>query len=460
MKLLLIHNYYQQRGGEDVVFEAEADLLEAHGHHVLRYQARNDGLDDVPGWTLARRTVYNERTRREVKALLARERPAIVHVHNTLPVISPAVYFATRDAGIPVVQTLHNYRLLCPSAVLFRAGGICEACLHREIAVPGIRHACYRGSRAATAAVGLMLATHRLLGTWQRGVDLYIALTRFAREKFIEGGLPGARIVVKPNFTRDPGLTRTPGDYALFVGRLSVEKGVEPLIEAWRLLQGRIRLRVIGDGPLADLVSSACRNGLAVEYLGRQDPSAVASAMAGARFLVFPSVWYETFGLAIIEAFAAGVPVLASDLGAMTDLVRHGTTGLLFRAGDSRHLAEQVQWALAHPDDMRAMGMRARQEYEERYTPEVNYGLLMDVYATAMRRLPESGPRPLLEPAAEATRWAREARSWRASWTPGSVRSPRSASDSTRLGFSGLRLWGPTGWSSRRLWWPPAFLLS
>jgi glycosyltransferase involved in cell wall biosynthesis len=404
MKLLLVHNHYQQRGGEDVVFEAEADLLEAHGHHVLRYQARNDGLDEVPGWTLARRTVYNERTRREVKALLARERPAIVHVHNTLPVISPAVYFAARDAGVPVVQTLHNYRLLCPSAVLFRAGGICEACLHREIALPGIRHACYRGSRAATGAVALMLATHRLLGTWQRSVDLYIALSRFAREKFIEGGLPGSRIVVKPNFTRDPGLTRTGGDYALFVGRLSVEKGVQPLLEAWRLLDGRIPLRVIGDGPQADLVSSAARNGLAVQYLGRQDPATVASAMAGARFLVFPSVWYETFGLAIIEAFAAGLPVLASDLGAMSDLVRHGDTGLLFRPGDSRHLADQVEWALAHPDEMREMGVRARREYENRYTPEVNYGLLMDVYQTAMHQLPVSGPSRRMEPVAEASR--------------------------------------------------------
>jgi glycosyltransferase involved in cell wall biosynthesis len=403
MKLLLIHNYYQQRGGEDVVFEAEADLLEAHGHHVLRYQARNDGLDQVSGWSLARRTVYNERTHRELRALLARERPAVVHVHNTLPVISPAVYFATRDAGVPVVQTLHNYRLLCPSAVLFRAGGVCEACLHRELAVPGVRHACYRGSRAATGAVALMLAAHRLIGTWQRRVDLYIALTRFAREKFIEGGLPGARIVVKPNFTRDPGLSRTWGDYALFVGRLSVEKGVEPLLEAWRLLGGRIPLRVIGDGPMAELVSTASRGGLAVEYLGRQDPSAVASAMAGARFLVFPSIWYETFGLAIIEAFAAGLPVLATDLGAMADLVRHGSTGLLFRPGDSRHLAEQVEWALAHPDEMRTMGTRARREYEERYTPEVNYHLLMEVYDTALHRPPESGPRRRREPVAEAT---------------------------------------------------------
>jgi glycosyltransferase involved in cell wall biosynthesis len=386
MKLLLVHNHYQQRGGEDVVFEAEARLLEEHGHHVLRYQARNEGLEDVAGWTLARRTVWNGRTHRELRSLLGRERPAVVHVHNTLPVISPAVYYAARGAGVPVVQTLHNYRLLCPSAVLFRAGGVCEACLHRSIALPGVRHGCYRGSRAASGAVAAMLAAHRLIGTWRHAVDLYIALTNFARAKFIEGGLPAERIVVKPNFTRDPGVEATGGDYALFVGRLSAEKGVKPLLEAWQQLGGRVRLRVIGDGPEAHLVSNAVTAGLPVDFLGRREPDVVAAAMAGARFLVFPSVWYETFGLAIIEAFAVGLPVLASDLGAMSDLVQHRTTGLRFRPGDARHLVEQVEWALAHPEEMREMGRNARREYEKRYTPEANYGLLMDAYQTAMRR--------------------------------------------------------------------------
>jgi glycosyltransferase involved in cell wall biosynthesis len=386
MKLLLVHNYYQQRGGEDVVFEAEAGLLESRGHQVLRYVARNEGLENASGWDLARRTVWNGRTHRELTALLNRERPDVIHLHNTLPLISPAAYYAARSAGVPVVQTLHNYRLLCPSATLFRAGAVCEDCLAHSLPLPAIRHGCYRGSRPASAAVAAMLAAHRLVGTWRRTVRLFIALTEFARTKFVEAGLPAERIVVKQNFTRDPGLQRTAGDYALFVGRLSPEKGVTTLLDAWRKLGSRVRLRVIGDGPEAPLVAAAAQSGQAIDFLGHQPSGVVAGAMAGARFLVFPSVWYETFGLAIIEAYAAGLPVLASDLGAMASLVTPGSTGLRFRPGDPDDLARQVAWALDHPDEMRSMGRNARREYEERYTADTNYDGLMQAYAIATRR--------------------------------------------------------------------------
>ena len=385
-KLLLVHNYYQQRGGEDVVFEAEARLLEEHGHQVLRYEASNDGLDTMPAWTLARRTIWNSRTYHDVRRLLERERPALVHVHNTLPVVSPAVYYAARRAGVPLVQTLHNYRLLCPSAVLFRQGAVCEECLHLTLAHPAVRYGCYRGSRAASAAVATTSALQRVFGTWHRCVDLFVALTDFARGKFIQGGLPPDRIVVKPNFAPDRRVERVDGDYALFVGRLSPEKGVQPLLEAWQRLGGRTRLRIIGDGPEAPAVTAAIRAGAAIDYLGRQGPDAVAAAMAGAKFLIFPSIWYETFGLTIIEAYAAGLPVLASDMGAMADLVREGVTGLRFRPGDPEHLAQRVEWALAHPEALREMGRNARREYESRYTPGRNHGLLLEVYETALRR--------------------------------------------------------------------------
>ena len=386
LKLLLVHNYYRQRGGEDVVFEAEARLLEEHGHQVVRYEARNDALEGTPAWAIARQSLWNDRTYRDVQRLVERERPDLVHVHNTLSVISPSVYHAVRQSGVPLVQTLHNYRLLCPSAVLFRNGGICEACLGKAVAHPAVRYGCYRGSRAASAAVATTSALQRFLGTWTRCVDLFVALTSFARGKFVEGGLPVERIVVKPNFTPDPGLARTDGDYALFVGRLSPEKGVQPLLDAWRRLGSSLRLRIIGDGPQAAAVTEAIGGGAAIDYMGRQSPQAVSAAMAGAKFLVFPSIWYETFGLTIIEAYAAGTPVLASDLGAMTDLVKDGVTGLRFRPGDAEHLAAQVAWAREHPDELRAMGRNARLEYESCYTPERNLELLLDVYETARRR--------------------------------------------------------------------------
>jgi glycosyltransferase involved in cell wall biosynthesis len=385
MKILLVHNYYQQAGGEDVVFEAEAGLLEAHGHRVLRYTARNDRVAHLPQLTLGRMAIWNSATYRGVKSLLRQERPDIVHVHNTLPVISPAVYYAARAAGVPVVQTLHNYRLLCPSAILFRAGLVCEACIHRAVPMPGVRYGCYRGSRSASAGVATMLAVHRTVGTWRRGVDRFLALTEFARDKFIEGGIAAERISVKPNFTPDPGVQARNGDYALFVGRLVPEKGLRTLLQAWPRLGSRIRLRVIGDGPDAHLVKAAVEAGLAIEFLGRQRPADVITAMAGARFLVFPSEWYETFGLSIIEAYAVGLPVLASRLGSMSNLVKHGLTGLHFRPGDPDDLAARVDWAVAHPEDVRAMGRNARREYESCYTPERNYRLLLQIYQSVMR---------------------------------------------------------------------------
>lgn len=380
MKVLLVHNYYQQRGGEDVVFEAETRLLEENGHRVLSYIARNTGLEGMSGGTLARKAIWNTDTYRELGKLLRSERPAVVHVHNTLPLISPAVYYAARAAGIPVVQTLHNYRILCPSAILFRDGHVCEACVRRSMPAPAVRYACYRGSRSASAAVAAMLGVHRLLGTWTRVVDLFLALTDFARDKFIEGGLPPKKILVKPNFTPDPGVRAEPGNYALFVGRLAPEKGLQTLLQAWQHVGSRIRLRVIGDGPQSHLVETAAQGGHGIEFLGRRDPADVVTAMSGAQFLVFPSEWYETFGLAIIEAYAVGVPVIASELGAMSSLVKHRQTGLLFRPGDPAALVQQVEWALAHPERMRAMGENARREYEARYTPQKNLSLLIDAY--------------------------------------------------------------------------------
>jgi glycosyltransferase involved in cell wall biosynthesis len=385
MKLLLLHNYYQQPGGEDVVFEGEGKLLEEHGHIVLRYTVHNETVRLVPQLTLARNTIWNPVVYREVQGLLSRERPDIMHVHNTFPVLSPAVYYAARAAAVPVVQTLHNYRLLCPAATFYRAGQVCEDCLHARAPTASIQHRCYRGSRPASAAVAAMLTVHRALGTWTGAVDLFIALSDFARDKLTEGGLPATKIIVKPNFTADPGIPAARGEYALFVGRLADEKGIHTLLKAWETLGAVLPLKVIGDGPRAEAVEIASRTRAGLEWLGRQTSADVVAAMAGARFLVFPSVWYEAFPLTIIEAYAVGVPVIASALGTMTSLVKHRHTGLHFRPGDAADLIDQVRWAMSHPDAMAAMGRQARREYEAHYTPERNHELLMGAYELARR---------------------------------------------------------------------------
>jgi glycosyltransferase involved in cell wall biosynthesis len=387
MKVLMVHNYYQQAGGEDRVFLEETGLLEAHGHEVVRYSLHNERVATMNSATLAKNTLWSASAKKDLEALLRRERPHVAHFHNTFPLVSPAGYYAARAAGVPVIQTLHNYRLLCPNALFYRDGGPCEDCLGRAVTWPGVVHGCYRGSPAASAVVTAMLSAHRAARTWSRAVDVYVALTEFARRKFVEGGLPAEKTAVKPNFVLpDPGPGEGRGGFALFVGRLSPEKGVGTLLEAWGRLGGRIPLKIVGDGPMAGRVLSAAARRSDVEYLGHKRAEEVRALMKGARALVFPSEWYETFGLVAAEAFAAGTPVVAADIGAVAEIVDDGRTGLRFRPGDAGHLVAQVERVFSGTEEYARMRREARAEFEAKYTAERNYGMLMGIYESASRR--------------------------------------------------------------------------
>jgi len=381
MRILLVHNRYRQPGGEDAVFEAEAALLRRHGHEVRTFTADNRSIGRIDAPALAVRTVWSLRASTALRQRLE-PRPDLVHFHNTFPLLSPGAYYACRAAGVPVVQTLHNYRLLCPAATLFRRGRVCEDCLEAKAPWPGVLHGCYRSSRPQTAAAAAMLCLHGLLRTWDRQVDAYIALTDFARRKFIEGGLPQAKISVKPNFVDvPPGPAAGDGGYTLFIGRLSPEKGIGALLDAWRTLAD-IPLVIAGDGPLRQEVEAAAALscGRSLRIVGRQDRAGVAALMRGARFLVFPSAWYECFPLVIAEAFACGLPVVASGQGAAAEMVSDGATGLHFRPGDARDLAAKARTLWSRPDLGRRMGREARLQFERAYSARRNYGLLMSIY--------------------------------------------------------------------------------
>lgn len=383
MKILQVHNFYQQPGGEDQVFNTEGELLAAQGNEVVRYTRHNDDVNHLNWITAATATLWCGASYRELRQLIRRERPAIAHVHNTFPLISPAVYYAARAEGVPVVQTLHNYRLICPNAILFRSGHVCEDCLGRLTPWPGVANGCYRGSRLATGVTAAMLGLHRALRTWQRQVSVYICMTEFARSKFTEAGIPRERIVVKPHFVRDPGVGTGDGGYAMFVGRLTAEKGVETLLRAWRRLGGRLDLKIIGDGPLGGLVARSARSLPGLEWLGQIPPEHVFGIMKQAACLVVPSEWYETFGRVAIESFAVGTPVIAANIGAIGELVEEGRTGLHFRPGDDADLAARVEDLLSSPPKQAAMRVEARRTYEAKYTPEQNYKLLKAAYAQA-----------------------------------------------------------------------------
>ncbi len=380
MRILTAHNYYLEPGGEDQVFRSEAHLLEDRGHAVLRYSVDNRRALKMSRLRIAARAVWNRASGRRLRSLVAAHRPEVVHFHNTFPLLSPACYEAAREEGAAVIQTLHNYRLLCPGALLERGSGPCESCVGRRVAWPGILHGCYRASRAATAAVAGMTAVHRAAGTWNRAVDVYVALTRFARTRFVEGGLPPDKIVVKPNFVwPDPGPGAGSGGYALFAGRMSEEKGLETLAAAWRLLDGALPLKAAGDGPLVGTLTGVP----GIELLGRRTREDVLGLMREASFLVFPSLWYEGLPMAILEAFACGLPVIASRLGAMAEVIEDGRTGLLFRPGDAGDLAATIAWAATHPAELGRMRREARAEFEGRYTAALNYQALIEIYERA-----------------------------------------------------------------------------
>jgi glycosyltransferase involved in cell wall biosynthesis len=392
MKILLIHNGYRQRGGEDSVLAAEGQLLRAAGHTVIEYLRDNNeisGYSTLAKAALAPRSIWAWDSCRAIQNLLEKEKPDLAHFHNTLPLISPAAYYVCRKAGVPVIQTLHNYRLLCPAASLFRNGRLCEDCLGKAFPWDGISHACYRGSHAASAAVAMVLGVHRTLGTWTTKVNAFIAPSEFAKEKFVQGGLPAGKIFVKPNFLFSNPCPRSwknsasHGEYAVFVGRLAEEKGLRTLLAAWKVLEGQIPLRIVGDGPLREELEASAGKLNAISFEGAVSRERVFEAIEHARFLVFPSECYETFGLVITESFALGVPVIASRLGATREIVKDRSSGLLFDPGNADDLAAKVKWAWAHQEKMALMGKHARLVYEREYSPERNYQILMRIYASA-----------------------------------------------------------------------------
>lgn len=386
MRVLLAHNYYQTSGGEDQVFHTEAELLSSRGHEVVTYTEHNDRVISMSRISVAASAFWNIGSYRQVKNILHKHKYHIVHFHNLLPLLSPSALHATYSARVPVVMTLHNYRLLCVNALFYRNNNACELCLRYRLKWPGIKNACYRGSVAASAVTALSYYTHSLLGTWNDKVDIYIALTEFAREKHILAGFPEDRVIVKPNFVYpDFGAGSHKGRYALYVGRLSPEKGVDTLLSAWIQQNIQVPLVVIGDGPYRVKLERAAAKSEWINYLGRLPHEEVIKHMKQARFLIFPSEWYEGFPMTIAESYTAGLPVVASNMGAMSTLIHHGRTGLLFEPKDTTDLAAAVD-AIMHLDDNKILSMQkeARGEYEEKYSAERNYEMLMGIYQKAL----------------------------------------------------------------------------
>jgi glycosyltransferase involved in cell wall biosynthesis len=381
MKILFIHNKYIYRGGEDTVFESEFHLLEQQGHEVQAVVFDNKNITSLKEKIVTGlMTFFNLTSANVLKQKILEFQPDLIHVHNFFPIASPSVFVVAYRAKIPVVMTLHNYRLICPAAVLYRNNAVCERCINKKFALEGVLNGCYRHSTIQTFLLAAMSWIHTFSRTWQRKITRYIALSDFEKRKFLDSALnlKSEQIMVKPNFVEEYGYEMEKKGYFIYIGRLSEEKGIGTILKAFE--NSNIELYILGTGPLEEKVKESTNAHHNILWFGFQHKEEVIKKLKGAKALIFGSVCYETFGMTIIEAFSTATPVICSDLGAPAELVRHGVNGLHFQAGNSADLREKIDWINNHPHEHQMICTNARNEYETKYTAEKNYEMMMTLY--------------------------------------------------------------------------------
>ncbi|MFD7406854.1 glycosyltransferase [Streptomyces sp. NPDC059866] len=392
MHVLVVHNRYAsaQPSGENKVVDQEVALLRAAGHRVEVFERRSD---DIAARSLLGKAAvpllvpWNPAVRAELAARLRTERPDVVHVHNVFPLLSPAVLAACADADVPAVATLHNYTQVCPPGTLQRDGRPCTECVGSAAPLPAVRHGCYRNSRLATVPLAVSLSVNRR--RWWSGVERFFCISVAQRDVLVRAGMPAERLAVKPNFVPDPGTCRTGvGEHLLYLGRLAEAKGVRLLMAAWDEVAADggvgVPLVIAGAGPLEREVTAWAAGRDDVRYVGLYDPAQCREAVARAVAVVAPSTWLEAFGLVVVEAMAAGVPVVAAGHGAFVELVEDGVTGLLHQPGEPASLASCIRRIAAEPARNQEMGQAARRRYEKDFSPVVGLERLVEEYRTAI----------------------------------------------------------------------------
>jgi glycosyltransferase involved in cell wall biosynthesis len=384
LRLLFAHNRYRNRGGEDESRDQEIALLRSKGHEVFEYEVDNKDISRSSYLMAGLQSIWNTEQQARLTKFMQQTKPHILKVDNYFPILSPSVFSAAKRLGIATVLSVRNYRMICPGASLFRDGQVCTDCVGSKLAVSAIRHKCYRGSHLQSAAVAVSNGFAHLFGTWEHSIDRYIAVSEFVKKELIRGGFPRDKISVKANSIVDTGVGSGDGGYALFVGRLIPEKGIQTLLDAWQKLGTTLPLKIIGEGSLEDLVVAASKANSNIEYMKRQPISAVCEYMGRASFLVFPSEWYEPFGRSIVEAYSKGTPVIGADTEPMRDMIESGKTGLFFRAGDSDDLARAIQSMAADTERLSHMRAQARLRYLEGYSSEDNYAQIMTIFGHAL----------------------------------------------------------------------------
>ncbi len=385
MRILIVHNQYQQSGGEDSVVKAEFNILKNAGEDVYLYERSNKEFNDT-FWIKKLKLLYDmkwsHKSYQDMRAILKKIHPDVVHFHNIFFILTPSVYQACKDEGVPVVQSLHNFRLLCSNALFFRNNKICEECIEKKDLNRGIVHKCYRNSRVLTTVIVRMLKFHWRRRTRQTIVDHFILASAFGRQKYIAAGIPKDQISIKPNVVYPDTLKQNQDEgYALYIGRLSSEKGVSILLEAWKAID-YIPLKIAGDGPLASELKEYVRiHGITnVEFLGFISEEQYKICMSGAKFLVIPSICYENFPCVVVEAYSYGIPIVASNIGSLPEVVEDRVTGVIFGAGDTHDLTRKIEWIAKNEEGLKGIRKNILQQYEQRYSSRRIHEILMTIY--------------------------------------------------------------------------------
>jgi glycosyltransferase involved in cell wall biosynthesis len=395
LKVLLAHNFYGSSApsGENRVFLSEKELLASHGHSIIEFTRQSDEIRErgfIGELQGALATPWNPFTARKIRQLLKTEKPDILHVHNTFPLLSPAVFHASKGTKTATVLTLHNYRIFCAAAIPMRNSKVCTECLDTQSVVPALKYGCYRRSYLATIPLALMISLHRRVGTWSEYVDAFIALTEFQREALAEAGLPREKTYVKPHFYADPPNPlpwEEREEKIVYIGRLGVEKGIHVLVNAWkRWKNGAPELEIIGDGQMReDIEKIAGRPSESpIRITGQLPFDETQRRLAKAKLLVLPSLCFEGFPMVIREAFALGVPVAASRLGPIPSIISEGKNGILFEPGNAEDIQRRIKDLWGQQGSLSFMGESARAEFERKYTPDVNYQSLVEIYHRAI----------------------------------------------------------------------------
>lgn len=386
----MVHNYYQQSGGEDEVFKNEIEILRNNNVEVSIYTISNSDIDNISKVEKIKtgvNAIWSYKQYKNIISILAKHKPDVVHIHNFFPLISPSIFYACSNMKIPVVQTLHNYRLICPAATFLRENKVCEDCLTGSL-YNSVKHGCYRESKVQTIPVATMISINRVIKTWKNKVSRYIALTDFAKGKFVQAGIEEQLITVKPNFVIEPSTINDRRDnFLLFVGRISPEKGVGILLNAWSNIKDKkgMKLIIIGDGPDKDKFAKLYEEHEDIIFKGKIDHSKIINYMSRARFLLVPSIWYEGFPMTILEAYSVGTPVIASKIGSLQEVVKDSVTGFHFEKGSIDSLSKVIEEALFYKNYENLVN-QTKKEYLNKYTPTVNAKMLMGIYSETIEQ--------------------------------------------------------------------------